>query len=152
MDRDRRGTCLSHGARGSSNILSRFFLFLSRRLSAVSVDLCLFLVMSRPVIWPTEDVFFPVGNTAPICLTNYLPPEEDARVLLLGCGDPRNILYTLYESGSDDSNSAFRRFLVFYYFLTIPFGTGKRKMDFTCCDYEPAILGKAPSMTRRVIS
>jgi hypothetical protein len=37
-----------------------------------------------------------VGNTPAVCLTQDLPPEEDADVLLLGCGDIRNVLFTAY--------------------------------------------------------
>jgi hypothetical protein len=51
--------------------------------------------MSHPTLWPKE-FYYPVGNTAAVCLTDNLPPEKSANVLLLGCGDPRNILYTLY--------------------------------------------------------
>ncbi|KAF1967994.1 hypothetical protein BU23DRAFT_602460 [Bimuria novae-zelandiae CBS 107.79] len=40
--------------------------------------------------------FYPVGNTPPVCLTQNLPPDRDAAVLLLGCGDIRNILFTAY--------------------------------------------------------
>jgi hypothetical protein len=40
--------------------------------------------------------------------------------MLLGCGDARSILYTLYADPSAKS----------------------RKFDFTCCDIEPAVLGK----------
>lgn len=45
--------------------------------------------------------FYPVGNTPAICLTQDLPYEQDANVLLLGCGDVRNVLFTTYaDSGS----------------------------------------------------
>jgi hypothetical protein len=40
--------------------------------------------------------FYPIGNTAPVCLTQSLPPEGDASLLLLGCGDVRNVLFTAY--------------------------------------------------------
>jgi hypothetical protein len=52
--------------------------------------------MSHPVLWPKKIYFYPIGNTAPVCLTEALAPEESANVLLLGCGDPRSILYTLF--------------------------------------------------------
>ena len=42
------------------------------------------------------DFFYPVGNTPPVFLTETLAPEEAAKILLLGCGDPRSILYTIY--------------------------------------------------------
>lgn len=41
--------------------------------------------------------FYPVGNTPPVCLTQNLPPGLDAALLLLGCGDFRNILFTMYS-------------------------------------------------------
>lgn len=40
--------------------------------------------------------FYPVGNTPPVFLTETLAPEEAAQILLLGCGDPRSILFTIY--------------------------------------------------------
>ncbi|KAK4099254.1 hypothetical protein N658DRAFT_475678 [Parathielavia hyrcaniae] len=40
------------------------------------------------------DYFYPFGNTAAVCLTQALPPEKKADMLLLGCGDVRNILFT----------------------------------------------------------
>lgn len=61
--------------------------------------------MSHPAFWPTTVHFYPVGNTPPLNLTQNLPPEQDANILLLGCGDPRNILYTLYAVGADCSPS-----------------------------------------------
>ena len=42
------------------------------------------------------DFFYPVGNTPPVFLTETLAPEEVAKILLLGCGDPRSILFTIY--------------------------------------------------------
>ncbi len=51
--------------------------------------------MSHPVFWPKKTFFYPIGNTPPICLTEHLPPEQAAIILLLGCGDPRSILYTV---------------------------------------------------------
>ncbi|KAI0090446.1 hypothetical protein BDY19DRAFT_888350 [Irpex rosettiformis] len=78
--------------------------------------------MSHPVFWESKWFFYPIGNTSPVCLTEYLPPELDAAILLLGCGDARNVLYTIYASGHD--------------------GRADRKLDFTCCDWEPAILAR----------
>ena len=59
--------------------------------------------MAHPTFWPTKTFFYPIGNTSPVNLAQTLPREEDARILLLGCGDPRNILYTLYATGADDT-------------------------------------------------
>ncbi|KAF2092448.1 hypothetical protein NA57DRAFT_62455 [Rhizodiscina lignyota] len=40
--------------------------------------------------------FYPIGNTPATCLTRELAPEDPATILLLGCGDARNILFTAY--------------------------------------------------------
>jgi hypothetical protein len=49
--------------------------------------------------------FYPIGNTPAVCLTQDLPCEQRADILLLGCGDVRNILFTTY-SDSEFSQSA----------------------------------------------
>ncbi|KAF8628200.1 hypothetical protein AX15_004049 [Amanita polypyramis BW_CC] len=49
-----------------------------------------------------------------------MPPEQPADILLLGCGDVRNILYTVYAD----------------------LGAPSRRLDFTCCDIDPAILAR----------
>ncbi|KAK4249019.1 hypothetical protein C7999DRAFT_30550 [Corynascus novoguineensis] len=61
--------------------------------------------------------FYPIGNTPAVSLTQGLPPEKDANILLLGCGDIRNILFTVHSDKS-------------------------RRMDVTCCDIEPAIIAR----------
>jgi len=48
--------------------------------------------------------FYPIGNTTAICLTQDLSPEQPAEILLLGCGDARNVLFTSY---SEDPESWF---------------------------------------------
>ncbi|KAH7317479.1 hypothetical protein B0J17DRAFT_349474 [Rhizoctonia solani] len=78
--------------------------------------------MSHPLYWLAKQFFYPIGNTPATSFTHDLSPERSADVLLLGCGDPRNILYTLY------------------YDLTV--GNVPRKMDITCCDVEPAVLAR----------
>jgi hypothetical protein len=55
--------------------------------------------MAHPLLWPFKLFFYPVGNTAAVCLTQDLPPEQPADVLLLGCGDARNVLYTVHVDG-----------------------------------------------------
>ncbi|KAJ7281908.1 hypothetical protein C8J57DRAFT_1056186 [Mycena rebaudengoi] len=75
--------------------------------------------MSHPVLWP-RSFFYPIGNTPPVCLTQSIPPEKPANVLLIGCGDPRNILYTLCADPP----------------------TQRPVLDFTCCDIEPAIIAR----------
>lgn len=53
--------------------------------------------MAHLVFWPNRTIFFyPIGNTPAVCLTSEMPPEQRADILLLGCGDVRNVLYTTY--------------------------------------------------------
>ncbi|KAJ6263015.1 hypothetical protein Dda_1573 [Drechslerella dactyloides] len=52
--------------------------------------------MLHPVTFGAHNWFYPIGNTPAINLASNLPPEQDARALLLGCGDARNILFTLF--------------------------------------------------------
>ena len=58
--------------------------------------------MARPVVWPTNPTFYPFGDTPPVALLRDVPLEVDADVLLLGCGDPRSILYTIHTSDLSD--------------------------------------------------
>ncbi|KAG8707439.1 hypothetical protein FRC08_000492 [Ceratobasidium sp. 394] len=79
--------------------------------------------MSRPLLyWATRTFFYPLGNTPAVCLTRDLSSDQPADILLLGCGDPRNILFTLYVD-----------------LVTSP---ELRKIDITCCDVEPAVLAR----------
>ena len=41
--------------------------------------------------------FYPIGVTPANCLTEQLPPGERANCLLLGSGDPRDILFTIFN-------------------------------------------------------
>ncbi|KAF5337737.1 hypothetical protein D9758_016042 [Tetrapyrgos nigripes] len=76
--------------------------------------------MAQPLVWPGKYFFYPIGNTSALCLTRDIALEESASILLLGCGDPRSILYTVF-SEPDSAN---------------------RNLDFTCCDREPAVLAR----------
>ncbi|OSX63103.1 hypothetical protein POSPLADRAFT_1181158 [Postia placenta MAD-698-R-SB12] len=76
--------------------------------------------MSHPLFWPGKYYWFPIGNTAAVCYSRDLAPEEPGNILLLGCGDPRNVLYTIYNEPTN----------------------GTRRLDFTCCDSEPAVLAR----------
>ncbi|KAG6919771.1 hypothetical protein DXG01_001610 [Tephrocybe rancida] len=75
--------------------------------------------MAHTIVWPKKKYFYPIGNTPPVSFTSALSAETPAEILLLGCGDPRSILYTVYVEP-----------------------TNQRKLDFTCCDAEPAILAR----------
>jgi hypothetical protein len=72
--------------------------------------------------------FWPIGDTPAVCLTEALPPEKKADILLLGCGDVRNIFFTVDSDGkfspTDVEDSA----------LTCI--SDARQMDITCCDME----------------
>lgn len=52
--------------------------------------------MYAPVIVDIVTFFYPIGNTPAVQLTRDLPPEQPADILLLGCGDVRNILFTVH--------------------------------------------------------
>lgn len=52
--------------------------------------------MLRPVYLEILTFFYPIGNTPAVPLTRDLLPEEEVDILLLGCGDIHNILFTLF--------------------------------------------------------
>ncbi|KAJ6591246.1 hypothetical protein DFH09DRAFT_1420308 [Mycena vulgaris] len=76
--------------------------------------------MALPLFWPGRYRFYPIGNTSAVSLTRDLAPETDGTILVLGCGDPRNILYTIFCEPENLN----------------------RVLDFTCCDIDPAILAR----------
>lgn len=57
--------------------------------------------MAHHLTWPGKYFFYPIGNTSAMSLTRDIAPEEDVNLLLLGCGDPRHVLYTLYNEPLD---------------------------------------------------
>ncbi|KAJ7777970.1 hypothetical protein DFH07DRAFT_901437 [Mycena maculata] len=76
--------------------------------------------MALPLFWPGRYRFYPIGNTSAVSFTRDLALETDGTILLLRCGDPRNILYTIFsEPGNLD-----------------------RTLDFTCIDIDPAVLAR----------
>ncbi|KAI1098423.1 hypothetical protein F4804DRAFT_324803 [Jackrogersella minutella] len=76
--------------------------------------------MFTPSNTPYTSHIYPIGNTPAVSLTRSLPQGIDADLLLLGCGDVRNILFTLYTER----------------------GFPPRKLDITCCDTEAAIIAR----------
>ncbi|TBU40602.1 hypothetical protein BD309DRAFT_967143 [Dichomitus squalens] len=76
--------------------------------------------MALSLFWPGKYFFYPIGNTSAVCLTRDIPPETSANILLLACGDPRNVLYTIFCETPDLS----------------------RALDFTCCDFDPGVLAR----------
>ena len=95
--------------------------------------------MSHMLYWPGQTFFYPLGNTSAVCLTENLPPEHNADVLLLGCGDPRHILYTVYADAT--LSGAGRRLETHPSCMRLTHPTVPRKLDVTCCDMEAAVLG-----------
>lgn len=56
--------------------------------------------MFAPNFVNVVNFFYPLGNTPAVVLTQDLPREAPARILLLGCGDVRSILATSYYDGA----------------------------------------------------
>ncbi|KAI6516696.1 hypothetical protein MCOR05_011641, partial [Pyricularia oryzae] len=54
--------------------------------------------MLTPSIVRPAGYFYALGNTPAVNLARNVPPGTDADILLLGCGDVRNILYTAYAN------------------------------------------------------
>ncbi|TPX18253.1 uncharacterized protein E0L32_002762 [Thyridium curvatum] len=76
--------------------------------------------MLTPTVANAVSFFYPIGNTPAVDLPRYLPQGVDADVLLLGCGDVRNILSSVYAET----------------------GLPPRKLDFTCCDVVEDLLAR----------
>ncbi|KAK9418281.1 hypothetical protein SUNI508_08242 [Seiridium unicorne] len=74
--------------------------------------------MFNPAIANYITQFYALGNTPAVDLTRGIPHGEDADILLLGCGDARNILLTTHSQQL------------------------ARRLDITCCDISPAILAR----------
>jgi len=53
-------------------------------------------MLHPPYVSPMQ-WFFPMGQTAAVSLTQDLPPGKQANCLVLGNGDARNILFTLFN-------------------------------------------------------
>ncbi|KAG9751191.1 hypothetical protein KCU73_g6395, partial [Aureobasidium melanogenum] len=76
--------------------------------------------MLTPTYVNVKSFFYPLGNTpAANLLRDYCPGEEAVKILAIGCGDVRNILFTLWSERA--SACAF---------------------NFTTCDLDPAVLAR----------
>lgn len=53
--------------------------------------------MLTPTVANSISYFYAVGNTPAVNVARNLPPGNDANLLLVGCGDVRNILHTAYN-------------------------------------------------------
>ncbi|KAG8532391.1 uncharacterized protein KY384_002876 [Bacidia gigantensis] len=84
--------------------------------------------------------WYPVGNTPAVDFFRTFGQNtaEAVKVLSLGCGDPRNILYSLHcERGfGKKANKIAKRWLIALVATDIC-----RKYEIYACDHEPAILG-----------
>ncbi|KAF8472696.1 hypothetical protein BDZ91DRAFT_676670 [Kalaharituber pfeilii] len=80
--------------------------------------------MLHPAVIRKINFFYPIGNTPAVLLTQSLEPEQPVNALLLGCGDPRSILYTVYSNTSN-----------------LPADISLQ-YDFTCCDLQSAVLAR----------
>ncbi|KAJ4415739.1 hypothetical protein N0V82_007169 [Gnomoniopsis sp. IMI 355080] len=76
--------------------------------------------MLTPTVLSATTPFYAVGNTPAVSFTRCIPQGVHADILLLGCGDVRNILYTAYSEK----------------------GFPARKLDITACDVEEAIIAR----------
>ncbi|KAJ7311534.1 hypothetical protein DFH08DRAFT_791792 [Mycena albidolilacea] len=85
--------------------------------------------MSHPLHWPGKRFFYAIGNTSAVSLARDVAPDKDISLLLLGCGDPRNVLFTLFSE----------------------YDGATRKLDFTCVDSEPAVLARNVLLLTMVI-
>lgn len=62
--------------------------------------------MLTPEIAKLVQLFYPLGNTPGVSLTQDLPLHKKADLLLLGCGDMRHILFTAH--GEQEAPSPFQ--------------------------------------------
>ncbi|EPS39897.1 hypothetical protein H072_6313 [Dactylellina haptotyla CBS 200.50] len=85
--------------------------------------------MSHPSVFDTEGFYYPIGNSPAINLVDHLPPDLDADILLLGCGDARNILFTLWTESHDTVDKD-------------KDASKLRTFKFTCCDIEGAVIAR----------
>jgi hypothetical protein len=88
--------------------------------------------MFNPAIVNIVTFFYPVGNTPAVCLTQDLPCEEQADILLLGCGDVRNLLFTAYSDRDYGTLTCCSPFPSNSPLMM----TDLRRLDITCCDME----------------
>lgn len=105
--------------------------------------------MPPPSSWGTERFYYPIGDTPAACYTEDLPPEKGANVLLLGCGECRSVLYTVYSDLQLDSGVFKKSCKIFGCLVVLTpqsWYSGYRKLDFTCCDDEPSVLGMLASI------
>lgn len=60
-------------------------------------------IVMLPLSADTVNSFHPLRNKPAVWFTQDLPPTVRANCLLLGCGDPRNILFSIFSEDSGNS-------------------------------------------------
>jgi hypothetical protein len=90
------------------------------------------MAMLYPIDETPRANFVPFSSRSVTSLTQDVPPNKNVNCLLLGCGDPRSILLTVF--GDEHTGTEFWMKLL----KSIEFS---RDYDFTCCELEPAIFG-----------
>ncbi|KAL9108238.1 MAG: hypothetical protein Q9227_006976 [Pyrenula ochraceoflavens] len=91
--------------------------------------------MLNPTVVNIVSFFYPIGNTPAVDLTRDLPREQDARVLALGCGDVRNILFTTYCASGEHP-------CTIQGILLTQLSVDATKLDFTCCDIDSVVIAR----------
>lgn len=89
----------------------------------------------------TLGLFYPIGNTPAVSLTQSLPLKDPAQILLLGCGDLRNVLFTAHADGE------FQAAGTGCVWNSIIDQKPDRPLDITSCDVQAAIIGRPYSTT-----
>lgn len=100
----------------------------------------------RPHMVPTT-ASSPIGSSPAVCYTQYLPPESKADILLLDCGDPRSILYTIHCRSSlnfGEYKPAHGITLANTFKPANQVDPAFPILDFTCSDTNPVVLGAHP--------
>lgn len=92
----------------------------------------------RPAPITQQSYLYAVGDTPAVNLTDNVPPDVDAKALLLGCGDIRNILCTVYNG----SGTSVLKWKTWGNQGSAKSPTENRTLDFTCCDIEAEIIAR----------
>ncbi|TIA45510.1 hypothetical protein D6C79_05640 [Aureobasidium pullulans] len=75
--------------------------------------------MLTPTYVNLKSFFYPIGNTPAANLLRDYRPHDAVKILAIGCGDVRNILFTLWSNQEAECT-----------------------FDFTACDSDPAVLAR----------
>jgi len=78
--------------------------------------------------------FRPLNLDPPTSLAQDIHPSKPVNCLLLDCGDPRDILFTLWNDEDKRKNEALPGLIVLE-------SENPRTYDFTCCNVEAGIIG-----------